>query len=423
MNKLSYLFKRDTYINSILIIVMLFQSYKIFNVGSFEMGIPMICIIIVDLIFIIKLTKPRYNMTNFISVIFIIYILFNYLINYKYSELNSMILSIFFIGSIITTYREISSEKFNKYIQLYIVIATILSIYGIYQFLGRINGWIFSDLYIDGYMINGFNWTNPIWLNGNIFYRVNAIYREPSFYSQFTALAIIFIFSNLKENSGKTIKNIIFILINLIGMVLSFSGTGFLILVPFLIYYLFIEGASFDKVIKNIILVIVFSIIFIVGMYMFNIGDTIIEYFMERFGEILNNTGSGGIRFASAFENMAIVLKNNPLLGYGIGSRESIFDLFSMIVRKVDSTIPRIGMELGMMGIILWILFYTTYFNKNNVKNRFYKYILIFLIIQLFNGDYFLQITNWAFLYFLNCKIIIDNEELSLGNSSYNLNP
>ena len=30
MNKLSYLFKRDTYINSILIIVMLFQSYKIF---------------------------------------------------------------------------------------------------------------------------------------------------------------------------------------------------------------------------------------------------------------------------------------------------------------------------------------------------------------------------------------------------------
>ncbi|MGL4730499.1 MAG: hypothetical protein ACRCW0_02815, partial [Clostridium sp.] len=350
--------------------------------------------------------KPNNNKRNFVSLIFIFYIMFNFLINYKYSELSSLILSIFFVGSIIFTYRTIDEEKFNKYIRIYISIVTVLSIYGIYQFIGRINGWAFSDLYIEGHMIQGFNWTNPIWLNGNVFYRVNSIYREPSFYSQFTALGIIFIFAQIKKDKKINSKNICFIIINLLGMCLSFSGTGFLILIPFFIYYFFIEDASFSKITKNLIIMIFLFIILIIILHIVNADNTIIEYFISRISEVTNNTGSGGIRFISAFENMKTVLEAKPLFGYGIGSRDIIFNNFSMNIKQVDSTLPRIGMELGVLGLVFWILFLMTYFDKNNMKNKFYKYIVFFLIIQLFNGDYFLQITNWIFLYFINCKIV-----------------
>lgn len=418
MYKIHKLFLRNNYINSLLIVGTLFQAYTIFTIVGFEMDVAMICIILADLIFIIKLVKPKNNKRNYISLIFIFYIMFNFLINYKYSELSSLILSIFFIGSIIFTYRSIDEETFNEYIKIYIGIVTVLSIYGIYQFIGRINGWFFSDLYMEGHMIQGFNWTNLIWLNGNVFYRVNSIYREPSFYSQFTALGIIFILGKIKNESKIKFKDILFIIINLVGMILSFSGTGFLILIPFIIYYFFIEDFNFTKIIKNLILLIFSLIIVLIILHIFKLDNTIIKYFFSRIGEVTNNTGSGGIRFASAFENMKTVLESNPLLGYGIGSRDSIFNVFSMNIKKVDSTLPRIGMELGLLGIMIWGLFLATYFDKSNMKNKFYKYILFFLIIQLFNGEYFLQITNWIFLYFINCKIVFNNSANKIENQN-----
>ena len=104
MNKLCRFFNKDSYINTILIVGVLFQSYKLFEIFSFEMSLPMVFIIIADLLFIITITKLRKNMTNCISMIFIIYIVFNYLLNYKYSELTSMILSLFLVGSTILIY-------------------------------------------------------------------------------------------------------------------------------------------------------------------------------------------------------------------------------------------------------------------------------------------------------------------------------
>lgn len=405
MDRLSKIFERDTYINSLLIIGTIFQSYMLFEVLGFEMTLPMIFIMVADFIFIIKLIKPKCNIRNIISIVFIIYIMFNYLINYEYSELGSMVLSIFFIGSVIFTSRNINEDKFNKYVKIYVIIATILSVYGIYQFIGRSNNLPFTDLSFEGYMVRGFNWTNPIWISGNKFIRINAIYREPSFYSQFTALAIIFIISNMINNK-LNYKKIVAIIINLIGMVLSFSGTGFIILGIFMIYIFLFEMKNINKKIKYILVGIGLGILFII-INLIIPNNALLEYFISRFNEISNNSGSGGIRFVGAFDTLIESLKINPFLGHGIGSREIFFNKYASHIHgtpNIDSTIPRIGVELGLIGICLWILFMISFINRNT-KNIYYRCIVLFLFVQLINGDYFLQITNWIFIYFINCNI------------------
>ena len=265
-------------------------------------------------------------------------------------------------------------------------------------------------------MIKGFNWTNPIWISGKKFIRVNSIYREPSFYSQFTALGVILLISKFIKEKRVSLKELIYVIINLIGIILSFSGTGLIILGIYIIYAFLFEIKNIEKKIKIIfilssVLIVLLILSLLIGV---NNKNDIMMYFLNRLSEVFNNSGSGGIRFVGAFETLKESLGSRTLIGYGIGSRQTFFNKYALDIHgteTIDSTIPRIGVELGIIGIILWLSFLCTFINRN-ISNIYYRCILLFIFIQMFNGDYFLQITNWIFIYFINCKIQFINSDI-----------
>jgi len=390
----------DKIIN-ILFIVSIFEAYKISDFYEFPLTLVIILMGIAYIMGSILLFKNAISGNiNLIVLIFIIYAVINFTIN-DGSELTSLFLLIFFFSFIWISKRDVYTDIFEKYISVYIKVTSIISFYAIYQIFARALNLPFADIIFENNMVTGYNWTNYIFYGGTLLYRSNGIYREPSILSQYTALTIIFIIIKMKNGD----KRYIFaLLINIIAFLVSFSGSGFLVLA---FWILFNIKFSIKKVIKSFPFINILGafILAIAYFYKFDFG---INYFLGRTNEVFNNKLSGGARYRGPFELLRISLEKSPLFGFGPGTREFIklnLGLFINVGIHIDSTIPRIGIELGIIGIFLWIIFIISILKAENFKNKYYYALVIFIFIQMFNGEYFLSTTYWPFLYLINCKL------------------
>ena len=135
---------------------------------------------------------------------------------------------------------------------------------------------------------------------------------------------------------------------------------------------------------------------------------------INRVYEVIEGRNSGGMRYVGPFKLLLLSLEQHPILGFGPGTREMVYKKLAkgiVITENIDSTIPRIGIEIGVIGIVLWLMFIFYLINKDSLNNKYYYAITIFILVQLFNGDQFLSSVYWPFLYFLNCKIIPSDKE------------
>ncbi|MBC2397114.1 hypothetical protein [Clostridium tetanomorphum] len=388
-----------------LIIFAIFDAYS-YNIND-TFGITLV-LFSIGLIFVTSFVYLKNigiikNKLTLCVILCIMYLLVNFILNG--GKITSLLFLIFYLLFLMISYRKVKVNEFNKIVNVYIVVTTILSVYGIYQFFGRLNNWPLVDLYFENMMNKGFNWSNQTIIFNKLVWRSNAIYKEPSFFSQFTALTCYFCY--LKFIYEKNNVFILILLINLLGLILSFAGTGVLILFSFFVFELLFR---YKSKFRTKILYFMIFIIFIGILSCFLDINKFIEYFISRTNEIFNNRSSGGIRFIGPFIALKESLKENFFIGNGIGSRIEFIEGLGLSISTISaqSTVARIGIDLGMIGIVFWFILIYFSVNKKNLWNKYYVGFIIFILVQMFNGEYFLSTSYWPFLYFINCSISKD---------------
>lgn len=393
------------------IITIFFDSYYIICIKDFPVTIFFVFSMVINLFsifLIIKNKKIKFELSHKISICMIIYLFLNYLVT-GMKNINSLCLGEFFFITYIITNRTELNDVSDKYIKVFSVCMNIMAIYGIYQFLGRIYNFPLSDIIIDGHMVKGYNWTNAINIGGKTFLRSNAIFREPSFFSQYLAINIILLFSKILTTNKKRAYTVIMLILNSIAFILSFSGTGFIILGIGIILYVF--RLNKDKKIKRRIIIFTFVAIICLAIILnSNIGN----YFIRRSTEIFNYTEdnySGYVRFRSGADVLKDAWKENFLFGIGIGtSDEYINNMENNYLGMTLNGFYRPAVELGLIGTIIWITYIFSLFSKksNNKNLLIIQCVIIPFIVchEVFLSNYY-----WILIYMIN-RINLKSENI-----------
>ncbi len=207
----------DYYLINAFIVSILFESYCFFSVGTYPVTIFTFLEIVTLFIQLFKLFGNKGKLflkeNQKIAVIFAFFVVVSTTITGLNNLTSPSRMMLNLVIYILFRYKE-AEEKYMEHISFFINIMNVLSVYGIYQFVGRLKGWPFTDLVIPGHMVNGYNWTNYIYSFSTVaFKRSNAIFLEPSFFSQFLAISILLQIAIIVNNK-KSFKEVFWLIIN-----------------------------------------------------------------------------------------------------------------------------------------------------------------------------------------------------------------
>ena len=392
----------------LLVISIFFDSYAIIYVYTFPITIFSLVsalIIISGFFKCISNGTLILNISGKIAVVMILFIIINYFVT-GCVNVTSPLLGIFYFVTFIFAYSSESIESFESYIRLFQKGINIMAIYGIYQLIARIFSLPLANIIIPNHMVTGFNWSNVIYIAGYSIQRSNAIFREPSFFSQYLAINILLYIGKVLKKSNSTIS-LILIVINAIALIVSFSGTGFIILLFSGLIYLIIikkDQKIILRIIKYAIPVGIIALIFI--------NMTIGRYFLSRLSEIfvykVDNV-SGYVRFRSGMVVLMEAWNQNWLFGVGIGTASEYLNTINNYVSGMTlNGFYRPAVEMGFSGMCLWILFILSFWKKRNLY-----FIIQILLCVLFPfmvcHETFMSNYYWLILNLLNIKIINSN--------------
>lgn len=356
---------------------------------------------------------------NIYAFLMIIYMPLNYLA--KGNGLESLAVGLICWIFYIFSYRNETVIQFNRTVDFFQKGMNIFAIYGIYQVFAYFLNLPFKNLWIDNLMVLGYNWGNYIDIGGLHLRRANAIFREPSFFSQFLAINILIYFSYLINNDGtekknKDYKKISMIVINTIALLLSFSGTGLLILFFGVILLFFLnKKKNTMKFIKKHILLILCIIIGIICVLL--VPNPLSSYLVSRVTEFDSTniySVSGYLRMILPYQAAGkIIFSNDGLLGLGIGNAHlSVYRVLTNYIIGAEASIqpilPRTIIEEGVIGMVMLIAFSVKTWKIKNFITPSYKAILIGTYLMTFMHATWSSEVFWLFWGFLNVKLIDD---------------
>lgn len=392
-----------------------FDAYALFYIKTY----PVTLFTIVSIIFFVQyvhqngIKNIQLIGQNKILVFFIFYLIFNYVF-FRFKNTTSFLQALYFPVLVLISYRREKKEDFEKYCFLFQFIMLIMAVYGIYQFLGRIVNLPLTDLIIKNHMVEGYNWTNSVYISGIEMYRSNAIFREPSYFGQMLAISILMLISILFSDNEFKIKGKCVLLIFVQGLALltTLSGTGFLMLiVGFTIYCCrkFTEREFQKKIIPFFIFCVAFMLFF---LNFTSIG----HYFLNRMNELFTynrNASSGFVRFRGWIIVVGESWTSNFLFGSGIGTgAEYILKYSKKYYAMTLNGFARVATELGLIGIITWIGYILSFFwyNKNTNISKEYLIICCSLVPMIFMHEVFSSNIFWMLIILLNCDLYQENE-------------
>jgi len=399
---------KNSLIKLTFVMTILLDAYCFTTIGNrnFTVFYPLSIFVILFGLINLKVTLKGIARNPF-SMLMVIYIPLNFFINGGVisSFLISMLLWTFYIMS----YRNLSSKAFENIIKAFQVIMNVMAIYGIYQFVAHCMRWPFADIIFEGYMSAGYNWSNSINIAGHIFQRSNAIFREPSFFSQFLGISVLVYIQGLLDNPNQNAKSLMWMIIDLIAMLLSFSGTGVIITaLGAILLLMFNKAQKIITYIKCHVLVVILVVIVAIGILI--IPNSLNRYFFSRFAEFDSSNVesiSAYIRFIKPYMATAEILGNAPFLGLGLGRTYNYTTVIAGNLNNALSVaLPRAFAELGIIGGVLYVLFMLKAINKHNILNGSYKAVLIGTYLMTFMHGTWSSEVYWLFLALLNITII-----------------
>lgn len=276
---------------------------------------------------------------------------------------------------------KINKKRINYYIKYLIFLNIISIIYGFYNYY-LVN----SGTYIIGYY------------RQNV-YRIQGFSGHPANLATLSLFTIIYEIKNIKSKKvKKTILSIVIILINLIAIYYTQSRVQLMATIMYIIYIFFYQNAKY-KIIKVIIWLF---LICIIGIIIININSIMSYYQVD-----LDNA----IRFY-AISKIPEVLNRYPILGTGIGSfstKESITNYsyvysefnFSQSIINVasirsvslfESNIAKQTIQTGMLGTIIYYLYFVIIYKENKKSNEIAFWILFIVANSMLNLMYAIQL-------------------------------
>ena len=197
----------------------------------------------------------------------------------------------------------------------------------------------------------------------------------------------------------------LFIIFIAIGIITSFSRIGNFLLLNVVLFYLFNEfflKKQNTNLFRNVILIIVFVDIVVLGLYFGSFR--IVERFLfleNEFSEIAN-PDVNLMRF-QIIKFSFYQIYNYLIFGYGAGSFETIFqlrfpNLSNSFANHAHSDLIEFVGEVGLLGFALFFLSISS-FLKEFIKFNFKNLLLIFCMCIILLFDFSLHIPFIQFLF------------------------
>ena len=215
----------------------------------------------------------------------------------------------------------------------------------------------------------------------------------------------------------------LFILFIAIGIITSFSRIGNFLLLNVVLFYSFNEfffKKQNNNLFRNIILIIVFVDIVVLGLYFgsFRIVDRFL-FLENEFSEITNSDIS--------FTRFQIIkfsldqIYNYLIFGYGAGGFETMFQLSFPYLSKsfanhAHSDLIEFVGEVGLLGFILFFMSIRV-FLKKTINYNFKNLLLIFCMLIILVFDFSLHIPFIQFLFV--CFFVLNQKFIKLSKSRF----
>ncbi|MCD0160821.1 hypothetical protein IHN63_05800 [Deinococcus sp. 6YEL10] len=246
--------------------------------------------------------------------------------------------------------------------------------------------------FLRNFQLDGYNIQYPIFYGSQIFKQNGIFYLEPSFFSQFIAIALAI--------EIKYRRKVLYIIILLFGFISSFSGTGIIIIGAFFLS----EMLSIRKKLKERLWIIALVLIIILVSFVnpfYNI--------FERLSEITTlseNDSSGFYRFISPFINYSYFTSESSILTIMIGCGAGCVDRLSLPLIANYNTIFKLLFEYGLIGLIVHY-FLILSFIKSHIGRISSIYIAL-LVFYCICGGYLLSlhVTSVIFILLINLSAI-----------------
>lgn len=333
---------RDNYPNIILFVLIIMLLFQRISVPYHESQIPTsLFLIYCFLIFSILFNKIKIDILRLTFYIiasgFAICVT---LLSKDFSDFS--ILYFLVIYAPFVFYANISSSSYLKIIKGFQKFMVIVSLIGLIQFLIQFLGISYHDLFSflpSNFVQHGYNTSYPLVYGSSIYKSNGVIFLEPSFFSQFLAIAFL-----VEMVYFQRIHRIVLFLA---AMFCTFSGTGILLLVitlPFWFKYLLKKK-----------LVIAFTAAILLLIILASIAPAdIINSYLSRINEIGTAGTSANMRFIAPYKSMNIILDSKALwLGLGAGAVTGLEE----IAQANFPVFPKLAIEYGLFTAILFTLF------------------------------------------------------------------
>lgn len=397
-------------INNLVIILLIstfFDAYCLFYISSYPVTIfTIIAIILIIVCVVCNAVKHQWKISKqeCLATIFIVYTFVNYVI-FSLSNLNAFLQVVFFYITFMSSKRLIKLKEFDSYISIFHRGMDLLSAYGIYQFFGRLLGLPFTDMIISNHMVAGYNWSNTTPLLGMTVYRSNAIFREPSFFAQFLAINILFYIVALFKGQRDR-RSVMLIALNGIALLTTLSGTGFIVLGVGLLIYVFFKFRDRRFLARSIGYFVGIILVFVIVIGFTPIGN----YLTSRITELFvyeKDAAAGYVRFRAWTSLLQGEWSKHWLVGVGIGGAKPLVEKWSTVYYALSlNGFAKIVIELGIIGIVLWVLFILSFFWCQAKKRSDYALMIVCILLPyMICHDTFSSNVYWVFLILLNCDI------------------
>jgi hypothetical protein len=282
------------------------------------------------------------------------------------------------------------------------ILAVVITFCGLIQFAGQfLAGGLFLDpirLLPSSFLLDGYNTTYPI-AYGETLQKPNGMFMlEPSFFSQMIALGLL---SELMF-FGRKWRMLLFV----IGLGVSFSGTGIIILLPAL---LFIGSA------RAILGFVLLAAILITVISALGYGDI----YFARATETGKSGTSGNMRFVAPYEDMLDAWQEKTstcLFGKGAGVSQRM----STAVDANFGPIAKVGVEYGVVGLAAFTAVWCTLFGGLALPRSLNTALLVFYFIA--SGS-FLQSFSVFMIWALTAGFLRERQERDVPARHSSLTP
>jgi hypothetical protein len=243
--------------------------------------------------------------------------------------------------------REPSSERYEAGLALFLRLMTLAAVVGILQVGVQLVGVQYTDVFSvlpKAFVLQGYHTSYPVAYGSNIFKANGMVFLEPSFFSQFLALALVVHIHLRRRGAGAYLL--------MAGIVASVSGTGIILAIAGILALGVIER-------RRQVARMAAGVLFVAVLVAVSPAGSI---FTSRIDESASSTSSAQGRFTVPYSLSASRIAADPvtlLTGRGPGAAERISKQLEATsgVTAVFPVIPKVAVEYGVPALVLFLAF------------------------------------------------------------------